>query len=135
MTTPRYPSGSLPQPGHPFLGAYNNSTYYVHLSFLKKTHLLQNSWIGCSFFGRNFPGGAKLQLLQALPLHQPGISSSSHFSAAWKSPRPWSHHTVMTSPSKNHQASAQKSPLGSALKLISLSKLLGSTTEFSHYAW
>ena len=104
ITALRCLSGFLLQAGHPFLAAYINSIYYIHFSFLKKTHLLQNSWLGSSFFGRNFPGGCQAAAppapTRALPLSQPGISSSIHFSTAWKSPRPQSHHAVMTSPGK-----------------------------------
>lgn len=48
------------------LGAYINSAY-IHLSFLKETHL-QNSWQGCGIFGAEISHlGAKLQLLQPFP--------------------------------------------------------------------
>lgn len=55
-----------------------------------------------AFSGRIFLGGCQAAAppapARALPLHQPGISSSSCFSTAWKSPRLLSHRPVTNSP-------------------------------------
>ena len=63
--------------------ADTNSAYHFHLIFPKNPRLLQNSWLGRSFFGRNFPGGC-----QAAAPPAPARAPTKEFQAPAASPQP-----------------------------------------------